>query len=261
MKGIMFRFTALALFATLAFAQKPPAEAEKPPAAVDAALRARIDEFYHYFQVQEFRKAEKLVAEDSKDFFYDHNKPHYLSTTVQSIQYSGHFTRADVIALCEQYVMMPGFAGKPMKVPTASTWKVVDGQWFWYVDQSGGWKTPFGVVRQRPDAPPPAAGALPASIPTTADFAMHLVKPEKDAVTLKAGESVRIAITNTAKGIMTVAVAGMPPGIAAKLDRATLNAGEKAELTVTVAAGARAGKVLVQVQPTQELIPIAVTVR
>ena len=52
-----------------------------------------------------------------------------------------------VPTMCEQYVLIPGFADKPLKVPTPSTWKLVDGKWFWYVDAQAVRKTPFGEVK------------------------------------------------------------------------------------------------------------------
>lgn len=255
----MFRFAAIALFAALAWGQTPATPSEKPPAEVDEALRARMKEFYHYFETQEYRKAEKLIAEESQDFFYNHNKPHYLSTEIQSIQYSDHFTRATAVVLCEQYVMMPGFAGKPLKVPTTSTWKIVDGQWFWYVDPAELRRTPFGTIPEKPGAPA-APGSLP-SIPTTVDFAMNLVKADTRSVQLKAGGSAQVTITNTARGPMNLAVEQKPAGIEATLDHDQLQAGEKAVLTVKAGENAKGGTVAVRVRQTSELIPIAVTIQ
>jgi hypothetical protein len=252
----MFRFAAIVVLAGLACAQEP---AEKPPAGVDEALRARIQEFYHYFETQEYRKAEKMIAEDSQDFFYNHNKPHYLSTSIQSIQYFDHFTRATAVILAEQYIMMPGFAGKPMKVPTTSTWKIVDGQWFWYVDPVESRRTPFGVVQEKPNTPA-QPGALPP-IPTTADFALHLVKAESTAIELKPGSSAQVTFANTARGMAFLSVQDLPQGVEAAFDRTQLNAGEKALLTVKAGKNARPGKIAVGVMPTGETIAIALTVK
>ena len=252
----MFRFAAIIVLAVLACAQEP---AEKPPAEVDEALRARIQEFYHYFETQEYRKAEKYIADDSQDFFYNHNKPHYLSTSIQSIQYFDHFTRATAVVLCEQFIMMPGFAGKPMKVPTTSTWKVVDGQWFWYVDPIESRRTPFGMIPEKSNAPMQSA-TLP-QIPTTADFALNLVKVESKAIEMKPGSTLQVTFTNTAQGIMNLSVQDLPQGVEAEFDRTQLNINAKALLTVKTGAGARSGKILVKVMPTSETIVIALTVK
>jgi hypothetical protein len=271
--GIMFRFAGLALVAVLAFAQqpvKPPEpnpsqptagrpriqEAAAPP-EVNQALRARIQEFYGYFVKEEYRKAEKLIAEDSQDWFYNHNKPHYLSFEITRIEYSDDFKKANVLALCEQNVLMIGFAG-PMKIPTPSTWKLVDGQWFWYIDKDEITRTPFGVIPERAsDKPAGPLGKIPV-IPSTPDFAMNLVKPDTKLLEVKAGESAEVAITNTAHGPATLSIDGKPQGVEATLDHEVLTAGQKAVLSVHAAAGAHAGRILVRIHETGELIPIEI---
>src|ERR1039458_2187897 len=65
---VMHRFALFALFAATAFAQANDPFKAKPPADVDAALRARVLEFFDLHVKGEFRKAEALVAEDTKDF-------------------------------------------------------------------------------------------------------------------------------------------------------------------------------------------------
>jgi hypothetical protein len=253
----MFRLAVVACLAGAAWAQAP---GETIPPGVDEALRARMREFYHYFEVDQPRKAEKLIAEDSQDFFYSHNKPHYLSTEIQSISYSDHFTRARALVLCEQFIMQPGFAGKAMKVPTSSTWKLVDGQWYWYVDPEDLHRTPFGVMTDRG----PAAGAgtkpgLPDSIPTTPDFALNLVKVEPASLQLKPGGEAQVTIRNTARGPYNLRIEEKPAGIEATLSRDLLLAGEKATLTVKAAAGAKPGRIALRVVQSNELIPIAIS--
>ena len=106
----MLRISVLTLLAAAAFAQNPGDLFNPPPAKVDKALRARIDEFYGDHVKQQFHKADALVAADTKEFFYIQNKPAYLSCEIQRIEYSQKFTRAKATILCEQIVMMPGFA-------------------------------------------------------------------------------------------------------------------------------------------------------
>ena len=168
----MLRIPLLALFAATLFAQNPDNPFDKPPADVDKALRERMYQFYHFHVTGEYRKAEALVAEDTKDFFYTRNKPAYLSFEISRITYSDNYTRAKAVVLCEQYVMMPGFADKPLKVPTPSTWKLEDGKWYWWIDPEALRDTPFGKMKPRPwDTPAgtpdespmaPAANPFPA---------------------------------------------------------------------------------------------------
>src|ERR1017187_551902 len=123
----MHRFAWFALSAAIAFGQPNNPFQPKPPAKVDAALRARV-----------------------KDFFYSGNKPKYLTFEISRIDYSADFTRAKVLVMCEQYIMMPGFSEHPMKVPTPSTWKLENGKWDWYVDQDGPYMPPAGKMTSGP---------------------------------------------------------------------------------------------------------------
>lgn len=254
----MFRLSLLALFAAASFAQDASEVFNKPPARVDHALRERINEFYQYHVKQEVRKAESLVAPDTKEYFYSHNKPPYLSCETGKIVYSDNFKRAKATILCEQFVMVPGFADKPIKVPFGSTWKVLRGKWYWYVDQEALRKTPFG---KGTPGPPGASGGLPAAIPDNADFVMSLVKADKDSVSLKPGQSEKVTIRNGAPGIMDISLVGTIPGVEAKLDHANLKVGDQAVLTLQAGDGAKSGLVSIKVEQTGQVIPITVSVQ
>jgi hypothetical protein len=258
----MHRFALFALFAAFAFAQPKDPFKPKPPADVDAALRARVQEFFDLHIKGQFRKAEELVAEDTKDFFYTHNKPKYLSCELSKIDYSEKFTKANAVMVCEQYIMMPGFADHPMKVPTPSTWKVENGKWYWYVDQDALRNTPWGRMtpgafpEKGAPAPPPS---LP-SIPTSADFVFKQIQVDKNSVRLKAGESAEVTISNAAPGPMPVSLSPALPGIEASLDKPAVPAGGKSVLTLRAAKGAKSGVLNVQVEQTLQVFPIQITI-
>ncbi len=229
--------------------------------SVDAALRARLQEFFDLHVKGQFRKAEELVAEESKDYFYTHNKPKYLSCEFTRIDYLEHFTKANALMLCEQYIMVPGFSQHPMKVPTPSTWKLEHGKWYWYVDQDALRMTPAGKMTAGPfpasgaPAPPP-----PGSVPISADFVFKQIQLDKDAVSLKAGESAEVTISNSAPGPMTVSLPKALPGVEAKLDKVIIPAAGKAVLTLHAAKGAKSGVLNVQVELSGQLLPVQVTI-
>jgi hypothetical protein len=258
----MHRFALFALFAAFAFAQPNDPFKPKPPADVDAALRARVQEFFDLHVKAQFRKAEELVAEDTKEFFYTRNKPKYLSCELSRIDYSDNFTKANAVLICEQYIMMPGFADHPMKVPTPSAWKLENGKWYWYVDQDALRNTPWG--RMTPGALPEKGGAPPppsfANIPTAAEILSRQVQLDKDAVRLKPGESAEVIVSNATPGLMSLSLPAALLGIEAKLDKSTLQAGGKAVLTLRAAKGAKTGVFNVQVEPTMQLLPIQITI-
>jgi hypothetical protein len=258
----MLRFILLAIFATGSFAQNAGDAFNKPPADVDQALRARITAFYDLHVKGEFRKAEALVADDTQDLYYSSNKTKYLSFEIGRIDYSDNFTRAKATVLCEQYIMLPGFLGKPMKIPIPSTWKLVDGTWYWYVDPESLRETPFGKMNpgsaQGSASAPKSIPAIPTTVP---DFIYKQVKADKASVTLKAGESEQVTITNNAPGAMNISLMGSVPGVEVKLDRTVLNTGEKAVLTVRAGDDAKPGVLSIQVEQTNQVIPIQVAIR
>ena len=257
----MHRFAWFALSAAIAFGQPNNPFQPKPPAKVDAALRARVQEFFDLHVKGQFRKAEELVAEDTKDFFYSGNKPKYLSFEISRIDYSANFTRAKVLVMCEQYIMMPGFSEHPMKVPTPSTWKLENDKWYWYVDQEGPYMTPAGKMTSGPfpgkgGAPPPSL----ASIPTSADFLYKQIQLDKSAVSLRVGETAEVIIANGAPGPVVLSEAAALPGLEARLDKGTLPAGGKATLTLRAAKGAKSGVLEIQVEPTMQRLAVHVTI-
>jgi hypothetical protein len=257
----MNRFAWFALFAVIAFGQPNDPFQPKPPAKVDAALRARVQEFFDLHVKGQFRKAEELVAEDTKDFFYSGNKPKYLSFQISRIDYSADFTRAKVLAMCDQYIMMPGFSDHPMKVPTPSTWKLEKGKWYWYVDQTGPYMTPAG--KMTPGAFPERGAAAPpslASIPTSADFLYKQIKLDKTSVSLRVGETAEVIIANGAPGPVVLSVPAALPGLEAKLDKGTLPAGGKATLTLRAAQGAKSGVLEIQVEPTMQRLAVQIAI-
>ena len=239
------------------FAQAPADLFNKPPADVDRALRARISEFYQDHVDGKFRQADALVAEDTKEFYFASNKPKYLSFEIQRIDYSEGFTRAKATILCEQYVMMPGFTDKPLKVPTPSTWKLVDGQWYWYVDQSALRQSPFGVMQ--PGTGP--SSGLPA-VPTgkDLDFIFTQVKADKSVVSLKPGVEEQVTLTNSARGQVSLELTGKLTGVEVKLDRMNLGHGEKAILTLRAGKDAQPGVLSLRVEQTNQVIPIQVKI-
>jgi hypothetical protein len=248
----------LALFAVAAWAQGDN-PFNRPPADVDQALRARIQAFFQYHVTGEYRKAEAIVAEDTRDYFYDHNKPKYLSVEISKIEYYDNFTKAKAIVLCEQRINAPGFGNRAFKVPTPSTWKLENGQWWWWVEPDKIGLTPFGKMTPGPEVGnPPAIGPSAANIPTTADFLFDQVKLDKKALAVPPGRSEVITILNTAPGLMTIKVVQAPLGIDAKLSKGNLNSGEKATLTVSAGKEPHSGDVHLQVEQTGQLFVIPV---
>ena len=249
----MHRIVLFAVCGAALFAQKPAKAPPKPPSAIDQALRARIKEFYQYHVTEEYRKAENLVAEDSKDFFYAHNKPHYLNFDISTIEYSDHFTKAKVSALCEQYFHGVGFEGRPLKAPSTSTWKLMKGKWYWYVDPEELSKGPFGKMA---NAGSKAAGPPkdPPAIPTSYGFVLGKVTLDKTSVVLKPNETEQVVVTNSAPGDITLVLAEVLPGIEATIDKPVLKTGEKAVVTLKANENPHSGRMSLRTEPIGEVL-------
>jgi hypothetical protein len=248
----MFRFAAVIICSAACFAQSPQAD-------VDQALRARITEFYQDHVDGKFRQAEALVAEDTKDYYYSGNKPKFLSFEILRVEYSDNYTRAKVTTNCEQYIPLPEFAGKTFKLPMISYWKVIDGQWYWYIDPDILSQSPFGKVTIAKGTPSPSQ----VSIPNAEDVLRTMsaqVKADKDKVTLKPGGSAQVTITNGAPGPVSISLMGKIPGVDIKLDRMNIPAGEKAVLTFRAGDAAKTGIVSVLIEQTNQVIPIQVKI-
>jgi len=252
----------LAVLAGAALAQEKAADLfNKPPADVDRALRARIAEFFQDHVNREFRKAEALVAEDTKDYFYATNKPNYLSFELVSIKYSDDFRKAEAVVKCEQRVPFPGFAGKAMIFPIPSFWKLENGDWYWYVDKDRLDDSPFGHMTPGPYPDKAAKPAALPPIPTSLQQFYSMVKADTSEVKLAPGASAEVAISNSSPGPIALAARSNTPGVEVHIDQAQLKAGDHAKLTIHAGNGASSGSVQVEVQPTGQIITIKTTVQ
>ena len=251
-----------------AFAQQPADLFSKAPPAIEDALRERITKYLQLQVDGKPRQAEQYVAEDSKDYYYGMQKPKFLSFEIGNITYSDEFTKAKAMITVDMFIVMPGFPpNKPMKVPFMTWWKVVDGQWYWYVDPESAKVTPFGKVTPGPARPDGTAPAAPADITKIIDITsmQKQVQADKNVVRLKARDATSDHVTISTQFAGTVSLKLQPidlPGFEMKLDRTELKTGEKAVLSFQFAPGAKipphsllAG---ITVQPINSLITVRV---
>jgi hypothetical protein len=243
-------------------AQTPADYFDKAPPDVDDALRARITGFYQAHVDKKFRQADQYVAEDTKDFYYEANKPAYISFQIDKILYSDNFTKAKAIVTCKMHVVV-GFVDQVSMVPTPSTWKLENGQWCWYVDQKAGRDTPFGHWSPKGES----AGSLPTM--TGAPDVQSLwknVQADKRSVQLSAKEASSEEVTISSKMAVELRLdAPTVAGLNVTLDRTNLKAGEQAKVTFHSEpqenAVPRKAQVIVHVMPTNQVIPIIVAIK
>ena len=263
----MFRFATFALFAALAFGQENPFE-PKPPAAVDAALKARVQEFFDWQVKGTPRKAEVLVAEDSKDLYYSDPKPRFFNCVLSRVDYTDHFTKAKVLELCERNVMIPGAPTLLAKVPTPSNWRLENGLWMYYLDPATMYPSPFGGPFHPGPTPDGLVGsATPtttaAPIPSLEDMTRKVfeqIKIDKQNLTLRVGEAADITITNGAVGPMKLLMPANTFGIEMKMSADTAEPGGKVVVHLRAGKTAYSGTLQMEVAQTGQGIPIDVTI-
>ena len=228
----VFAFTS-AFLIPAAFGQKPADLFKKAPPDVDEALRSRISKFYQAQVDGHPRQSEQYVAEDSKDYFFEMRKPRILSFEIRQVDYTDNFTKATVVAFAQMYVKFPGFDKKPLSMPVKTLWKVVDGQWYWYIDPDTVNDTPFG--KSSSSGPPTKPGAIPdISQGPNPEALYKQVRADKQSVRLKSGEasSDQVTISSRLPGVVTLRLqANNIPGVEIKLDRTQLKSGESATLS------------------------------
>lgn len=249
---MMRRIVSLALLASAAFAQ------QKPPKKVDAALRARVSEFYQDHVTEQYRKAEKLVAPESQEIFYVREKPKYEAFEIKSIEYRDKFKSAKVTVTVSQFGHAAGFSGQLLKTPSLSTWKLVKGKWMWYVDKEELAKGPFGPSANAGTKPPPGYVPPKIELPSDASMALNHVALDKTSLVVKPGDTERVEITNNSLGTVMLEIEQVLPDIKVTLDKTSINRGEKAVATLKCAENPNAGEIAFHVMPTNETLVVQI---
>lgn len=215
---------------------------EKAPPAVDEALRARITKFYEAHVQGKFRAADEVVAEDSKDAFFAADKTRCYSFEIGSITYSENFTRATAVVTCEMDFVIPGADKVRVKAPRTTFWKVVDGQWWWYVVPKEYSDTPFGTMHSGPPKPgsaPTSPSGQPNALPrpslSEVTALLNPLKADKAEVRLRADKpgSDQVTVTSHLAGAVSLELhCPSFPGLEMTLDRKELNQGEAAHVSI-----------------------------
>lgn len=251
---------------TLAFSQAPGDLFTKAPPVVDEALRARLNKFYEAHRDGKFRAADAYVAEDSKDTFFEADKRRCKTFEIAKITYAEQFTKADVLTLCETSMLMPPQGVIELKLPLASKWKVVDGEWFWYVEPRAGRESPFGQMFPGSGN----EGGIPSSLPKGPGVKdlLRMVRVDKNVLKFRGatGGTDELRISSDLEGEAQLAIeAPVAADLNISLDKAGLKAKETATVTVryTPAAGQprrvpSTFEFRIRVQPLDRVIPVQV---
>ncbi|MCU1259897.1 MAG: hypothetical protein JWO80_2782 [Bryobacterales bacterium] len=253
----------LLLCAAGAYGQTARTSFDKAPADVEDALRSRVQEFYQDHVDGKFRKAEQLVAEESKDGFYAANKPALEAFKIGDISFSDSYKKAKVTIVGKMTMTFLGMgAPKLMDVPFPSYWKIEGGRWCWYIYNDPNRVTPFGKINPQTTSASGDPGAA-FKMPDINSIANAI---QADRQTLKmakaAGAEEKVTISNRMPGAVKLQVEQASyPGLEVRLDKSDLREGEKAVVTVrTIAAKEYLTRtVRILVQPLNQAIDILVS--
>jgi hypothetical protein len=241
---------------------------EAAPPAIDNALRERVNHFYQAFLEAKFRRADEVVHEDSKDFFFSSQKRQYKAFSITSITYRNNFQEAEVMTLVDADMPTPMAGPMAMKLPMTTQWKMDQGKWWWYVRAQETFSTPFGQYKRDPNAP--ATMKPPTEAERINPFAqVAQMKVEPSPIALNPGNSWKAVarLANTVAGPIELELE-MPAdaaGLSARLSKPDLNRGEATEIALEykLAPGEpdRSLTFHVVVKPIGRKIPVKVDVR
>lgn len=261
------------LFLTTAFmapGQTAKELLDKAPPAIDNALRERVKLFYDAHVEGKFRRADEVVAEDSKDDFFEAQKKRYRGFEISRIGYEPDFTKAKVLCLIDTDMVIPPGGLMAVKVPMQTHWRMENGNWFWYVpaEMRNSSESPFGKMTSSPMVPG-ATPAPPSIAGVTVESVMQSIRLDRNRVDLGPSGTLEdtVEIANSMAGWIELQPQPLAvPGLTMSLDKKKLGGGEKARWTFRFDPSAAAGVVIanpvvaeILVQPTGRLLRVRLT--
>jgi hypothetical protein len=247
----------LPVAAATVWAQQPsPAAAE-----AEAALRARVEQFFQFQVDKKYRQAEALVAQDTKDAYYDGNKFNIKGFKISRIDLLEGNTRAKVTILGRVTFAMPAAGTVDIDAPSTTLWKLENVQWVYYVDPEAALQTPFGKINSQPAKGASPSSAMPGRAPDVATL-LNQVKAAPASVVLTS-ESPRqsVTISNELPGDVDLELSGDHlEGFTVEIQNKHLKAGEKTLIQFTANdAGPWSRVVRILVAPLNTELDIQVT--
>ncbi|HXJ43262.1 MAG TPA: hypothetical protein VNH18_28535 [Bryobacteraceae bacterium] len=220
--------------AASAWAQQAPQPAQP---AVEA-LRDRVQQYYQLMVDKKYRQAEAMVAEDSKEDYYNSKKPDLKGFGIMSLDLTSEKT-AKVTIRAKVLLLMPGAGAQIFDMPTPTYWKVENGSWSWYIPDEVRTATPFGKMQNNPSfgAGMDMKGAAPGGVENPDVGALvNKITIDRISIALSAKEPEQaITITNGLPGPINLSIdphVKTIKGINVIADKLHLEAGEKSTLKI-----------------------------
>ncbi|MCX6621985.1 MAG: hypothetical protein NTY38_13120 [Acidobacteria bacterium] len=268
-------FVLIAACSLTIFGQSLSEALAKAPPDIEAALEARVQQFYGFLAEGKFREAEALVAVDTKDRYYSSDKDQIEDFKIVKIVYHENFTKANIVAVRSVNWAVP-LAGQTVKLKATFTsyWKIENGLWCWFLQPEAEFlETPYGKMRN----PKFGGKALPAEnvdvaaatkqaqINATVLMQQATTGVRADSNTLELrGKAAKgeISLTNKLPGAVKLRLeAASIPGLELRLEKDTLGSNETTRLVAHYVPGPKAHarqplSLVVRVEPTGQVISI-----
>jgi len=249
-------------------AQQPDLFKKAPP-GVEEALKARVTAFWTAQVAAKWRAADQYVAEEAKDTYFGADKPNCRSWAYVAAIFEPDFNQAKVLITCETLFSHSG-QRIPVKVPMTGFWKVIDGQWFWYIPPRDELvQTPFGMMKvdEEKSNTPTTGASQPVSfrIPKLEELQSRIQVSNK-ALELKSYQesSDEFTVRNGTGGNITLSL--QSPGLAGlefEIDKKELKDGETAKGVVKYKPAGRLDSprivLTLHVDPFNHEIPLTIT--
>jgi hypothetical protein len=229
------------IVAVTAWAQQPsPAAAE-----AEAALRARVEEFFKLQVDKKYRQAEAMVAEDTKDDYYNGNKFNIKGFTIEKMELLDDNTRAKVTIKAKVTLNMPGTGTVDFEAPSATLWKLENGAWVWYSDSTGAVQTPFGAMKPQKEPGKNTSQGLPVNVPSISAI-QSLVKIDRNVVELaRDGSPQTVTVSNGLSGGVDIElIPARIEGLKTEVRKRHLEAGEMTTIEFRATGGGSANQVV-----------------
>ena len=243
------------LVAATAWAQQPAPAVDE----VEAALRARVEQFYQLQVDKKFRQAEALVAEESKDDYYNRPKLDIKGFSIQEIHLSDNNTRARVTLKGKLTLKMAQLGSQAFEMPMTTSWKMENGQWCWFIDPDLSSQTPFGRIDRSPATARKPGDPPPVKIDVAT--LMNQVTLDSTSVILDASNPIQtITVSNNLPGEVNLELTNPQlEGVSIEVERSTLKAGEKSAIRFRRTSEAKSsGLVRIVASPLNKIFDIRV---
>jgi len=224
-------FPAVAITAWAQQTSPATAEAEK-------ALRDRVQQFYQFQVDKKYRQAEGMVAEESKDDYYNGRKPDIRGFEIVKVQFQDDGDTKALVTIKAKVLTLALGAAQVFDFASPTYWKLENGQWCWYIPAETKMATPFGTINtgtlggaRKLDTTGQAPGTIEAP-----DFAALRAKVtiDRESVQLDAkGPDQAVTITNGLPGPLDLMVdphVKQIRGLSFEIDKTRLESGEKVTL-------------------------------